>query len=233
MFTLPSVSMLNSQLPLSCWKSSQCTCQYWAGGLLAGPKHQPCTSSADNDKELNQLAFCIESPLGWLREVTYRLVFAVHREKDLCKVEESKRTAHSPHINSLSDGQTESDFWSPGGGQQEQKLRLLASSKQQGTTWMFQRITQWRGMSCARHRPVSQWLHLHPLLDMGNLKGFTKVNKFYSQGLVLPVDKHDVVWLYVSVQDTNIPKDFQCHQQLQEPNKKMTSSGLCFQRAAP
>lgn len=72
---------------------------------------------------------------------------------------------------------------------------------------------------------------MHPWLDFRGSNGCAKISQFDPQGLVLYVDKRDVVWLDVSVQDTNIPEGVQSHQQLQGQNKK-TSLGFGFPCAA-
>lgn len=56
------------------------------------------------------------------------MIVAVNREEVLGEVEEGQHAAHSPHINSVSEGQAKGDFWSPEGGREEAKMKNLWAS---------------------------------------------------------------------------------------------------------
>lgn len=146
------------------------------------------------------------------------LPFSSQGEEVLGEVEDSMDAAHSAHIDCLSEGQAKaipralrmndkSQRW-------EDCWQVVSNKK---PTWKIERMTQLQQISCARWTPASRQLHLHPWLDsrtMVTLKSISFTLRGWS------VDKHDVVWFDVSMQETNISEGIESHQQLQEQTRK-------------
>lgn len=63
-------------------------------------------------------------------------------------------------------------------------------------------------------KPVSDWLRQHARLCFRNQNCKAEINQLDSQGLLLTVDKHHIVWFDVSVQNSDVPQGFQSHQKL-------------------
>ena len=73
-------------------------------------------------------------------------------------------------------------------------------------------------MLCRMNSPVPMRLDVHPQLDLGRHHGAAKINQLHPEWLILQVDKHNVVWFDVRMQDTHSLQGVQGHQDLQGQN---------------